>query len=212
MACTGRVRSALNVALFVLLAVGFGVAEAAGQTTGKRVFSTGNSCELATVLTTQECRNAHDNALAELDEKSPRFASRAECEKSFKQCMIAGIDRQRVEFEPALRGFEVNVRAATDKTAIPVIDGDGSSLGFHPRTVLHADKGVSNSLRAQAQQRWAQAQRARAEAAAARPPNGDQGLDAAPDAPSAVSRPPTARDLAAAARRREELRSAPTVY
>ena len=205
--------------IVVVLAFGGAWAPAFGQMIGKRVFSTSSSCELSTLLTADECRNAHANALAELDEKSPRFASRAECEKNFKRCMIAGFDRKRVEFEPALRGFEVNVRSATDKTVVPLVDGDGSVLGFRSRTVLRADAGISHMARDQAQARWAQEQKARAAAAnSAGAPAGElDGGGEAPNsralnAPSRENAPPSAAELAAQARRREEIQRAPTLY
>ena len=215
-------RSLCRISLAVFVASGFGTVNASGQTTGKRIFATTASCELSSLLTREECRYAHGNALSELDEKSPRFASRPECEKNFKQCMIAGFGGKRVEFEPALRGFEVNVRSATDKSVMPVVDGDGSSLGFHTRTALRADTGISHALREQARARWAQTEKARiaAEAAAAdaRSPADDKdwsveapnskALYATPAEPS----PPTANDLAAQARRREDIRRAPSVY
>ena len=202
-----------------ILAMALAPADAPGQTTGKRVFSTSASCELTHLLSADQCRNAHSNALAELDEKSPRFASRAECEKSFKHCMIAGFNRGRVEFESALRGFEVNARSETDKTVLPVLEGDSSSLEFRGRTVLRMDTGISFSLREQSQKRWAQVQNARAATEAAmRAPGGD--LDpvggvqdwSAPNLAPAQPTPPSANDVAAAARRRQELRAAPTVY
>ena len=212
-------RSLCRISLAVFVASGFGTGNALGQTTGKRIFATTASCELASLLTREECGYAHGNALSELDEKSPRFASRAECEKNFKQCMIAGFGGKRVEFEPALRGFEVNVRSATDKSVMPVVDGDGSSLGFHGRTALRADTGISHALREQARARWAQTQKARAAAEAAatdaRSPVDDRdGSVGGPNsyAPPAQPSPPTANDLAAQARRREEIRRAPSVY
>lgn len=208
-----------RLSIVVVLAFGGAWSPAFGQTLGKRVFSTSSSCELSTLLTAEECRNAHANSLAELDEKSPRFASRAECEKNFHRCMIAGFDRKRVEFEPALRGFEVNVRSATDKTVAPLVDGDGSVLGFRSRTVLRADTGISHMARDQAQARWAQEQKARAAAAnSVGAPEGelDGGAEAptsrALNSPSPENAPPSEGDLAAQARRREEIRRAPTLY
>jgi len=204
--------------IVVVVALGGAWSPAFGQMIGKRIFSTSSSCELSTLLTADECRNAQANALAELDEKSPRFPSRAECEKSFRRCMIAGFDRKRVEFEPALRGFEVNVRSATDKTVVPLVDGDGSVLGFHSRTVLRADAGISHMARDQAQARWAQEQKARAAANSAGAPAGelDVGGEApnsrALNSPSPDNAPPSEADLAAQARRRDEIRRAPTLY
>jgi len=209
-----------RILALLVLAGGMAAPNAVGQSLGKRVFSTRANCETAALLSAEECRNAYANASAELDEKSPRFNARAECEKIFSHCMIAGFDRKRIEFEPSLRGFEVSVRSATDKTVVPVVEGDSSSLGFRARTALRPDAGLSNSARQQAQARWAQAQKARAaaEALARMPPeapipsaeNPNTRLTAAPDAEP--PRPPSARDLAAAARRREEFRNAPTVY
>ena len=212
-----------RISLVFFLSAGFATTGAFAQTTGKRVFSTSASCEMGNLLSATECRNAHDNALAELDEKSPRFAARAECEKHFTHCMIAGFAGKRVEFEPAMKGFEVNARSATDKTVTPVIEGDGSSLGFHARTALRADAGASHAMREQSQARWTQAQKARAEAEAAtaahsRSLTGEPDFGAAPRdssglaSPAAAPQPPSEHDLAAAARRREEMRNAPTVY
>jgi uncharacterized protein YgiB involved in biofilm formation len=206
--------------IVAVLVFGGAGAAALGQTIGKRVFSTSESCELGALLTAAECRNAHANALAELDEKSPRFTSRAECEKNFNRCMIAGIDRKRVEFEPAMRGFEVNVRSENDKTVMPVVDGASSMLGFHSRTALRPDPGISRTAQGQARARWAQAQKARAAAAedSARALEGESNMNGGaedfrgPTAPRPETSAPTAYDRAAEQRRREEIRRAATIY
>lgn len=213
------VSSKLRFCAVLILAVDcFAPMVVCGQTFGKRVFSTAGSCELSSLLTPSECRYAYGNALAELDEKAPRFASRDECQKIFKQCMIAGFGGGRVEFQPALRGFEVNVRSQTEKTVLPVVDGDGSSLGFRARSALKPDAGVSHSLRNQAQARWKQQQEAKA-AAAVREPRFEKELGAGEPLDLQVSpslapehREPTEYDRAAAERRRQELRAAPTVW
>ncbi|WP_294540104.1 DUF1190 domain-containing protein [uncultured Rhodoblastus sp.] len=204
-----------RLSTLAFLAVTFVPADASGQNAGKRIYSTISNCELAHVLTVDQCRNAHANALAELDEKSPRFASRTDCEKSFKHCMIAGFRGQRAEFEPALRGFEVNARSETDKTVLPILDGEGSSLGFRARTVLRMDTGISFSMHEQAQKRWAQVQNARAAAGAYGgdlDSNGGVQDSSAPNISPPQPMPPSENDLAAAAHRRQEIRNAPTVY
>ena len=211
---------AVKRAAIVFSAIACGGVSVSAQTNGKRTFSTSASCALTNFLTAEQCRIGYANALAELDEKSPRFTSRAECEKEFKHCMIIGFDRKRVEFQPALRGFEVNVRSATDMTVLPVIDGDSASLGFRVRTTLRPDAGVSLSQRQQAQERWAQAQKARldAQTAPTRASEGEINSGIAPYGETAPSitppapRQPTAHDLESERRRRQEIRDAPTVY
>jgi hypothetical protein len=186
---------------------------ARAQTHGVRIYSTTGSCEVSSGLTAQECHNAYANALAELDEKSPRFGSRAECEKAFKRCMIAGLDRRRVEFEPAFGGFAIKRSATGGGTVVPVVEGDNDLLGFRERTISRLDTSESFSLRAQAQKRWTEAQKARAALGAGSDPQ-----TGAPD-PEGVAPPASQYDPAAAAeydrksaaQRAKEMRDARTL-
>jgi len=136
------------------------------QSYGKRVFATQSSCDLTGWLTGDECKNSYGNALAELDEKTPRFSSRAECEQSFKHCMIAGFNGRRAEFEPCMRGFEVTARGMEEIWTLPIVEGDGAALGLQPRSISHPS-GVSRSRQAEAQARWTQLLKDRVAAAAA---------------------------------------------
>lgn len=195
--------------LLTLFAFSLVSSSACGQTQGARLYSTAGSCEVSSGLTAQECHNAHANALAELDEKSPRFRSRAECEKAFKRCMIAGFDRRRVEFEPALRGFAIKRSVTGGGTVVPVVEGDNDLLGFRERTFSRLDTTESYALRARAQKRRSEAQKARAAV-----PADEQQLGAPPGAVVRPENPAAAAeyDRESAARRAKEMREAPTAY
>jgi Protein of unknown function (DUF1190) len=201
-----KFRCAPILALFVFSLVS---SSACGQIRGARLYSTAESCEVSSGLTTQECHNAFANALAELDEKSPRFRSRAECEKAFKRCMIAGFGRRRVEFEPALRGFAIKPSVTGGGTVVPVVEGDDDLLGFRERSFSRLDTTESYALRAQAQKRWLEAQKARAAV-----PADERQLGAPPEAVAPPEDPATAAeyDRESAARRAKEIREAPTAY
>jgi hypothetical protein len=197
------------IAALFLMGVVVASSGTCAQTYGKRVFATQSSCDLAGWLTGDKCKNSYSNALAELDEKAPRFSSRAECEQSFKHCMIAGFNGKRAEFEPSLEGFEVTARATGEIWTLPIVEGDGAALGLQPRSISHPS-GVSRSRQAEAQARWTQLlkDRAAAAAAVANTPGSSPESDANWDIPT-VAPPP---DPAAAERRRKEIRDAPTVY
>ncbi len=185
---------------------------ASARDPGERIYSTAGSCVVASGLTAQQCQTAYANALAELDEKAPRFRSRGECEASFRRCMIAGVARGGVEFEPALRGFAVRRSAAGGGTVTPVVEGDNDLLGFGERTISRPDTSVSASSRAQAQKRWAEAQKARAALGSGADPQAGAPADEA--APTAHENPAAAAeyDRQSAARRAKEIREAPTLY
>jgi len=185
----------------------------------ERVYATKQSCETAG-LTAPECKNAFENAAAELDEKAPSFASRAACEKHFRRCMIGGFDfskggkSQSVIFRPSMRGVEIIIRTGNDRTARPLLEINNPNVVFQARSIVRPDISRSPSKRAQAQARWKQF-----EEAAKNPPSG--GLDASkpiemdltiqiPDAGRA-EKPLPPPDPAAIERRRERLRNAPFI-
>ncbi|WP_425332417.1 DUF1190 domain-containing protein [Rhodoblastus sphagnicola] len=146
------------------LAIAALTADARAQSPQNRLFATSASCEAARAFPAELCRHAHANALAELNEKSPRFTSRADCESHFHRCMIAGFASGRVEFQPALRGFEISALGASEPSVTPVIEKDASALDFRARTAVRADTCVSFSSREKAQARWLGIQRALAAA------------------------------------------------
>jgi hypothetical protein len=194
--------------LLVCAALLVGTSSSPAQTSGKRLFATREHCVASGALPAGDCRHAHANALAEQDEKAPRFATRPECEKEFSRCMIAGFGGRRVEFQPALRGFEVSLPALGEKTVLPVLYVDGSALGFRPRPVSRPDASISQAARETARAKWREGQRA-AKAAASR-------RDTAPEPSGQVPvletpAPPSLYDIESAARRRKAIESAPTV-
>jgi uncharacterized protein YgiB involved in biofilm formation len=128
----------------------------------KQIFATQQACEHSGLLDPAECKYAFLNADAELDEKAPRFASRSECAREFKRCVIAGIGEvgrngkiSGVSFQPGMRAVEVSVRDGSDKNVRPILEmGDIPGLGA--RTVLRQYVDRSPARRAQAQARWRQ--------------------------------------------------------
>jgi hypothetical protein len=176
-------------------------------------YATLRACEGGGRLSDAECHNAFANAQAEFDEETPRFPRRPDCESVFHHCMIAGFGpaagkKPAAIFEPTMRAVELHLRSSSDRTVVPLLDGDASGLTFEPRTILRPDTGVSASHRAQVQAAWQARQTATPNGTAAGP---------APDAfvppphlpkPADQAPPPSP---AATAQRRQELQTLPFV-
>ncbi len=119
---------------------------------GKHVFGSEYSCRSAGKLSEQVCGDAAANARAEFDEKAPRFASRAECEKIFRQGCSVGISgaagwqgkKSGVYFQPRQTGFAVRVLSEQSVTVTPLIYGD--SVRFSPRSALSRNVRVDHKL------------------------------------------------------------------
>jgi hypothetical protein len=132
----------------------------------RSVYATLRACQSAKLLSDPECKNAFDNAEAELEEKSPRFNDRRSCENFFSRCMIGdlagGVAGSRgkargVSFIPDMRAVEITISPG-GRTVRPLIDSKRFGLEFSQRTVTRQDTFQSGSKTARAQALWAQMQ------------------------------------------------------
>ncbi len=95
----------------------------------------------------QLCSNAEKNAAAEFEEKAPRFASRAACEKALQRPCAIGFssrggwgERQHgVYFTPRQDGFRIVEAYGRDPTVTPV----SGSLYFQPRATSRLEVSIS---------------------------------------------------------------------
>jgi hypothetical protein len=102
----------------------------------------------------QLCGYAEKNAAAEFEEKAPRFATRAACEKALHRPCAIGFssrggwsERQHgVYFTPRQDGFRIVEALGRDPTVTPV----SGSLPFQPRSTSRLDVSIS----AQASKYW----------------------------------------------------------
>lgn len=178
-------------------------------------YATVRACESGQRLSDEECHNAFANAQAELDEGTPRFSARAECESVFRHCMIAGFvpgsgKKPALIFEPTMRAVEVHLRSSSDRTVIPLIEGNASGLTFEPRSITRPDTAVSASHRAQVQATWLQRlPTAAPNGTAADNPSPDSSVSA-PDLPKPAAQVPAA-DPAIAVQRKRQLQALPFV-
>jgi hypothetical protein len=144
--------------IIVVLAFAAGGCSAAdaAQVSGaeKRVFYDAAACREAKALNDGDCATAYVNAIAEFEEKAPRFLSRVECERYFRRCMIGDLERggRVVTFVPQMRGFAIE--PGRELQVIPVANGGGAEGLFRPRPVGRADVTVSAAKTAMAQQTW----------------------------------------------------------
>jgi hypothetical protein len=143
-------------ALAAALSLATACAPAGGARAGAapRVFFDAAACREARALSDADCETAYANARAEFDEKAPRFASRAECERFFRRCMIGDIEGggRRVAFTPQMRGFAI--ADGRGRQVVPVAEGGGAEGLFRPRAVNRPDASASAAARAEAQEAW----------------------------------------------------------
>jgi Protein of unknown function (DUF1190) len=102
------------------------------------VFRDAAACVASGAYEASQCRHAERNARAEFDEKAPRFATRAVCERVFARCMIGDIFAGRgVDFIPTPRGFAI--LSGPRAGALPVLEG-GRSAGLFDRRRIDRDE------------------------------------------------------------------------
>ena len=155
---------------------------------GERIFFDAQACRTAKALSDSECQTAYVNAKAEFAEKAPRFASRAECERYFRRCMIgdfSGVGR-RVTFIPQMRGFAGET--GRERQVVPFAEGAAAAGLFQPRPAARADGSVDVAKTAAAQQIW---KATIASPAAAAPSGEDANAPAAAGPAQTYPLPPT---------------------
>jgi uncharacterized protein YgiB involved in biofilm formation len=108
-----------------------------------------DECVEAGWLSAAQCENAYRNARAEFEEKTPRYAARASCERAHKRCGVqlsgAGFEalaRGGATYVPRFAGIRVN-GIGDRATATPVVEG-GGKLAFAARQVAALDNRVAS--------------------------------------------------------------------
>lgn len=140
--------AALRVAMLapaVWLAVS---SEAVAQSAGP-VYERRDECVEAALLTAAQCEFAYRNARAEFEQKVPRYASRALCERSHKRCgaqMISSggwesFGRGGATYVPRFSGVRI-VGSGASLRALPVVEGK-ARIAFAPRAVIELQEKVA---------------------------------------------------------------------
>jgi hypothetical protein len=121
-------------------------AQVAGQTYVRR-----DECIEAGKLSAEQCEHAYRNARAEFEQKAPRYASRAACERAHKRCgaqvsTTGGWDalargRGGQSYVPRFVGIRVTGEGASGKT-LPIIEGS-AKVAFSARQVAALDDKVA---------------------------------------------------------------------
>ncbi|UZF94222.1 DUF1190 domain-containing protein [Bosea sp. NBC_00550] len=119
-------------------------AQAPGNTYVRR-----DECIAAGLLTAEQCEFAYRNARAEFEQRAPRYASRAACERSHKRCgaqiVSAGgwesFGKGGATYVPRFVGVRVTGEGAARRT-LPVVEG-GTKVAFVGRPVTELLDKVS---------------------------------------------------------------------
>ncbi len=113
------------------------------------VYERRDECIAGGILTAEQCEFAYRNARAEFEQKAPRYASRALCERSHKRCgaqMIAtggweSFGKGGATYVPRFTGVRVTGEGAA-RRAFPVIEG-GGHVAFAGRSVSELQDKVA---------------------------------------------------------------------
>src|SRR5690606_30715188 len=113
------------------------------------VYERRDECVQAGTLTAAQCEFAYRNARAEFEQKVPRYASRALCERSHRRCgaqMVSsggwdGFGRGGATYVPRFGGVRV-VGSDASLRALPVVEGKGR-IAFAPRPVTELQDKVA---------------------------------------------------------------------
>ena len=121
-------------------------AQAVGQTYVRR-----DECIDAGKLSAEQCEFAYRNARAEFEQKAPRYASRALCERAHKRCgaqvsTTGGWDALArggggATYVPRFVGIRVSGEGAASK-ALPIVEGS-AKIAFSARQVAALDDKVA---------------------------------------------------------------------
>ncbi|MBM6579373.1 DUF1190 domain-containing protein [Microvirga sp. BT689] len=125
-------------------------------------YVTSRSCQASGLLSVEECLNAFANAEAEYFDGAPVFNRQDECEKLFRRCVISFAeppDPKALRYAPVMKGVQVSVTSARDRTAVPVLDGSHPAVSFSRRTVMERQDDRSPVKRQDVQVGWAAVQR-----------------------------------------------------
>ncbi len=113
------------------------------------VYERRDECIAGGLLTAEQCEFAYRNARAEFEQKAPRYASRALCERSHKRCgaqMVAtggweSFGKGGATYVPRFTGVRVSGEGAA-RRAFPVIEG-GGRVAFAGRSVSELQDKVA---------------------------------------------------------------------
>lgn len=119
-------------------------AQAAGP-----VYERRDECVEAALLTPQQCEFAYRNARAEFEQRAPRYAARAQCERSHKRCgaqLVATggwetFGRGGATYVPRFRGVRITGSGEALR-ALPVVEG-GGRIAFTGRSVSELQDKVA---------------------------------------------------------------------
>lgn len=119
-------------------------AQAPGATYVRR-----DECIAAGLLTAEQCEFAYRNARAEFEQRAPRYASRAACERSHKRCgaqiVSAGgwetFGKGGATYVPRFVGVRVTGEGAS-RRALPVVEGS-ARVAFVGRPVTELQDKVA---------------------------------------------------------------------
>jgi uncharacterized protein YgiB involved in biofilm formation len=120
----------------------------AAQNTGS-VYERRDECVEAALLTPEQCEFAYRNARAEFEQKAPRYASRALCERSHKRCGAQavstggwdGFGRGGASYVPRFTGIRITGTGSARRT-LPVVEGSGR-VAFAGRPVTELQDKVA---------------------------------------------------------------------
>ncbi|HEY8067170.1 MAG TPA: DUF1190 domain-containing protein [Methylosinus sp.] len=121
---------------------------AAETARGSFVFSSARNCATSGRFPAELCAFAEINAVAEFEEKAPRFPQRGLCERAYGAggCSLGflGADgwagkKTAIYFSPRQRGFRITARSERDVTVTPLA-GD---LRFATRSALRRDASIN---------------------------------------------------------------------
>ncbi len=126
------------------------------------IYVTTKACQVDSLLSPEECRNAFANAEAEFNDSAPIFDKQDECEKQFPRCVISFSEPPRfsaeLRYTPKMKGVQVTVISEHDRTVIPVLEARHPAVRFGSRTVVSSQDYRSPLKQQDAQARWAEFQ------------------------------------------------------
>ncbi len=140
----------------------FSLAPALQAGVRKANYVTTKACQMDSLLSAEECRNAFANAEAEFNDSAPIFEKQEECEKHFPRCVISFSEPPRssteLRYTPKMKGVQVTVNSQLDRTVIPVLETRHPAVSFGDRTVVSSQDFRSPIKQQEAQNRWAEFQ------------------------------------------------------
>lgn len=143
-AATLMLRAALLAPALPLVSPGEAAAQGAGP-----VYERRDECVEAGLLTRDQCEFAYRNARAEYEQKAPRYASRAACERVHKRCGAQAVStggwerlgRGQTSYVPRFSGIRI-IGEGAGRKAVPVLAG-GGRVAFAGRPVTELQDRVA---------------------------------------------------------------------